>query len=108
MPGNLKITEKIKKQIKKVCDENSIGLKDIILFGSRARNEADKTSDYDILVITDKLPGIKEKMNITKQMRVRLSEYPVDIILKTEKEAEALKNNIGMVVREALKEGVRL
>lgn len=28
-------------------------IKDIILFGSRARGDADETSDYDILVILD-------------------------------------------------------
>jgi len=44
-------------------------VKNIILFGSRARGDFSKYSDYDFLIITEKTFNIKEKMEIAKTIR---------------------------------------
>ena len=50
----------------------------------------------------------REKMEISKKLRVNLAKFAVDIIIKSEEEAELLRNEIGTVVKEALREGVVL
>ncbi len=82
----------------------------IILFGSRARGDFYKQSDYDILIILKSTLSIKEKINLSTQIRRKLAACGIDadIIIKSKSEAAYYKNRIGNVVREALKEGVVL
>jgi len=105
----LKISE-IKAEILKCLAQMGITTKKIILFGSRARGNFSKASDYDFLVITEKTYPIKEKMAIAKEINTALASLliPADIIIKSAEETEALKQEIGTVVREALKEGVEI
>ncbi|MFH1258961.1 MAG: nucleotidyltransferase domain-containing protein [Elusimicrobiota bacterium] len=85
-----------------------VSVKQIMLFGSRAKGNYSKYSDYDFLVITKRLFPIKEKRRISKIIRENLSKFPVDIIIESEEEVKTLRNEIGTVVREAMKEGVVL
>jgi predicted nucleotidyltransferase len=100
----------IKERILKSLDEMGIMVKNIILFGSRARGDFSKYSDYDFLIITKKTSTIKEKMEICKKVNKALAKLliPSDIIIKSVEEVEYLKHQIGVVVREALKEGVEI
>ena len=100
--------EKIKRGIIKTLDEIGIKVNSIILFGSRAREKAAKYSDYDFLIITDKTFTVHEKIKISKKIRTHLSDFPIDVIIKSKSEIETVKNQIGTVAREALKEGVYL
>jgi hypothetical protein len=54
--------EKIKSQILMVLGEMGISVEKIILFGSRARGDFSRFSDYDILLIVDRTFTTKEKM----------------------------------------------
>ena len=80
----------------------------IILFGSRARGEATKLSDYDFLIITEKTFPIREKMRIAKAVRKALSELlvPSDVIINSEEEVEIKKDRIGCITRYAIEEGI--
>ncbi len=82
----------------------------IILFGSRAREEYTKFSDYDILLITDRTIEIQEKMNLSKKIREYLAKsgFDIDIIIKSDEEVQFLRDKPGSIVRNALKEGVAL
>ena len=82
----------------------------IILFGSRARGDFKGNSDYDLLIITKRTFSIKEKMEISKKANQTLAKLliPSDIIIKSGDEVEYFKNQIGTVVREALKEGIEI
>lgn len=100
--------ETVKELILKTLQEMGVSVNKIILFGSRARGSASKYSDYDFLIITEKTFTIKEKMGISKKLRTQLAEFAIDFVIKSEEEVMALKNQIGTVVREALKEGVVL
>jgi predicted nucleotidyltransferase len=82
----------------------------IILFGSRAREDFTKFSDYDILLITDKTFEIKEKMNLYKKIREYLTKagLDVDVIIKSDDEIQFFRDKPGSVVRNALKEGIAL
>jgi len=102
--------EILKEQILLTLNRIGVSLKEIILFGSRARGDFDKHSDYDILLITEKTFTIKGKMEIAEEIRDRLARLGIasDIIIKSEEEVEYFKTKIGSVVREALKEGIVL
>ncbi|MBU4373881.1 MAG: nucleotidyltransferase domain-containing protein [Euryarchaeota archaeon] len=100
--------KKIKELIVKTLAQSGIYVKKIILFGSRARGNFHKYSDYDILIITERTFTVKEKMELSERIRdnlVRLN-FPTDIIIKSEQEIAYYQDKIGSVVREALKEGV--
>lgn len=82
----------------------------IILFGSRAREDFTKFSDYDILLITDRTIEIREKMNLSKKIREYLAKagFDVDVIIKSDTEVQFLRDKPGSIVRDALKEGIAL
>lgn len=97
---------KIKEVILKTLEILGIGATQIILFGSRAKGNFNKYSDYDLLIVTEKTFSVREKMEIARKLRIALAEFAVDIIIKSEDEVKVQKDLIGTIVREALKEGV--
>jgi predicted nucleotidyltransferase len=97
---------KIKKIILKTLAQSGICVKRVILFGSRAKGNFNKYSDYDLLIATEKTFSVREKMEISRKLRIALAEFAVDIIIKSEDEVKVQKDLIGTIVREALKEGV--
>ena len=77
----------------------------IILFGSRARGEADEYSDYDLVVIkrTDRpfLDRLRDMVPYLRQIT-----RPVDILVYTPEEFERMgETGLGWIVRQ---EGVTL
>jgi len=100
----------IKEEIIKCLNEMGVKIKSIILFGSRARGQYTKYSDWDFLIIVKGNISLKEKRKIAKAIRERLADFyiPCDVIVKSENEIEYYKDFIGTVSREALKEGIPL
>ncbi len=103
-----KSIQNIKAEILKCLAERGVTVRNIILFGSRARGDFSKFSDYDFVIVIKETLTFKEKMEISKKIRTQLSKYALDVIIKSEQEVEVMKNQIGTVVREALKEGVQV
>jgi predicted nucleotidyltransferase len=97
---------KIQELIKQTF--NDLDYERIILFGSRARDDFSKGSDYDILVIVERTLSIEEKMRLSARLRKEFAQKGIDadIILKSHDEVEYYRNKIGSLVRTALKEGV--
>jgi len=83
----------------------------IVLFGSRARGEAGKDSDVDLLIITDDLLDIRARMAMEKKIRQELTaryKLPFDIILQNKSVAAEKKKLLGHIVYYAMKEGILL
>jgi len=76
----------------------------IVLFGSRARGEAGKWSDVDLLVV---LPEGTDKRKAAVAIRRALGDLPVckDIIVTTPDEIVRRGHVPGSVLRAALREG---
>ena len=110
MGKEIKEIEVIKQQVLEALDELGISPKKVILFGSMARGEATYDSDCDLLIITGEEYSGREKIKISERIRDRLARLhiPSDIIVSSEREVEYLKDRVGSVVREALREGVPL
>lgn len=82
----------------------------VILFGSRARKENNKNSDYDVLVVIDKVLTPEEKMPYRTQIRKSLLSYGIlsDILIQSEQEIDKKIHLTGHIVKTILAEGVVL
>ena len=80
----------------------------IILFGSRAKKTAKKSSDYDFLLVSQKFQKIEWEERSAKAYRLKRNiPAAMDIICLTPQEFEEKKKHIG-VVQEAAKEGIEI
>ena len=79
----------------------------IVLFGSAARGEAAEKSDLDLLVIKR---GVFHRRRLAQDIYVRLIgiPVPVDVLVFTPEDIDALKDSIGTIVPSALKEGIEI
>ncbi len=102
------MNDSIIDKIKSVVHSFLPGAK-ILLFGSYARGESGKGSDYDVLVITNETFPPIEKINwrskIHKQL-VHSLHAPFDVLLDSEEEVNRKKELLGHIIRSAMKEGV--
>ena len=80
----------------------------IYLFGSRARGDGKKDSDYDFLVISKHFKNYSfEKRSTEIYILKRKIPAAMDIICYTPEEFEKKKKQIG-IVQQAVKEGIEL
>lgn len=82
----------------------------VILFGSRARNDYNENSDYDLLIIFDENLSIKEMRKIQVEIRkiLALQGIDADVLVKTKNIVEEYQTKKGNVIYNALKEGITL
>ena len=83
---------------------------EIILFGSRARGDSSKNSDYDFMIIMKNNLIPRKKIKLSSLLRKKLAKKGIDadLVIKSKDEIYDYKTKIGSVVREALKEGIAL
>ena len=96
---NINILKKFKKELKE------IEISKLILFGSRARGDFEKDSDFDILIISKKFKGVKWN---ERSLNIYLSwkeKAPLEVLCYTPKEFEKGKKQVG-IIQEAVKEGI--
>lgn len=98
---NTEILKKIKSEARKIVP----GCR-VMLFGSRARGDYHKDSDYDILVICPKESEFKNKRNIAGQIRKALVKLGVlaDVLVHTENDVKIKRNFPGHVLHYAMQE----
>jgi predicted nucleotidyltransferase len=83
----------------------------VLLFGSRARGDYSKDSDFDVLVITAQNLSETKKKNFRikiHQALVNSLELPFDILLNSETEISIKRKLPGHVVRSAMNEAIEL
>ncbi len=83
---------------------------EVMLFGSRARDEADAESDYDILIITGKKLTAGDKILLRTKIRKELLGKGIrsDILIQNNEEIERKKRLPGHLIRNILKEAIIL
>jgi uncharacterized protein len=81
---------------------------EIILFGSRARNENQKDSDYDLLIIVEKQFDSSEKLKFQALIRkiLVMKNILADVIIQSKADIELKRNLPGHIIRSAMQEGV--
>ena len=93
--------------IREFFTRKKIKIEKIIIFGSRARGDFNKDSDWDFLVIADKEIAIKEKHRLIIQIKRKLAKLgiPNDIIIKSMGKFERMKRLPGNISHTANIEG---
>lgn len=88
--------------------KNKYDIKEAIFFGSRARGDNFKNSDFDIILVSADFEGIFFSKRIANMYEF-WDHYPLDIepLCYTPDEFEKKKKEIGIVSR-AVKEGISL
>lgn len=93
-------SSKIKEIVSKIA--NNFNPDKIILFGSYAKNNQDKGSDLDLLIIRDTtLPAYKRAIDI--RLSLIGTKVPIDILVYTNSEFEQEKNDKYSFLYSALK-----
>jgi len=103
-----KIRNKIKAIVTEECNLRDFNVLKFILFGSRARQDNNKESDWDFIVVLDKPVSWKDKMKLwlTINRRLAIIKADADIIFKSASEYEKDKKDLGKTTYYANKEGV--
>jgi predicted nucleotidyltransferase len=92
----------ISEQIRKLAQPR---VRQIILYGSRARGTARADSDYDLLVIEKDPVSVREEVRRLRRALVK-QDFPIDVWVMGEQEFEETKNVIGGLAFPAHKYGV--
>ncbi len=83
----------------------------IVLFGSHARGDQDRHSDYDLLIITPKTFTSQEKILWSSRLDraiVGAIKAPVDLLLNSEEEIRQKQELPGHIIRSVIREGIAL
>lgn len=93
-----------------VAQQHGVEVVQIYLFGSRARGEATRESDWDFYVIADgQLDRWRQKVIVTEAKRVLAGlRIPNDIILDSRRRFQRFRPYSGHLAHEVQKEGVRI
>ncbi|MBC7400058.1 MAG: nucleotidyltransferase domain-containing protein [Mucilaginibacter sp.] len=100
----------IYKSIRQIVELNLPGSR-TLLFGSRARGDDDRYSDYDLLIITPSTFPDKEKIywsTLLNHAIVKALQIPVDLLINSEEEVTEKQALPGHVVRTAIREGINI
>lgn len=101
----VKYSKKVEDLVQRVID--TVHPLRIILFGSAARLEAGPQSDIDLLVIMP--DGTHRRQTSQKLYRsIRGLGVPFDVVVATPTDLEAYKDDISLIYRQALREGVEV
>lgn len=105
MESNIEIPEIIKTTAKEYIADA-----EVMLFGSRARQDSTKDSDFDILIITNQDLSPKAKFPLKTIIRKILLKSGIrsDILIQSKKEVEKKKRLPGHIIRNILNEAVLL
>ncbi len=94
------------KLFKRVVNKE-LTIKQLLLFGSMAKNKTHKWSDIDLVVVS---PTFKHKKSFKRASRLYdywNLDYPVDFLCYTPKEFNKLKKQV-TIVREAVRTGIEI
>ncbi|MEO0156666.1 MAG: nucleotidyltransferase domain-containing protein [candidate division WOR-3 bacterium] len=102
-----KEVEIAKKVIIEESQKFGLEVKTIFLFGSRAKGNYTKDSDWDFYVVVDKDLDFSHKRKLNAQIRMKLAELkiPNDIIIQSESAVQERKDNVGYLAYYVLREG---
>jgi predicted nucleotidyltransferase len=103
------ITDKISDEIKAIA-RAYISDAEVMLFGSRAKNNHSSDSDYDILIVTGQKISVEQKTPIRTSIRKDLLIEGIrsDILIQSKTEIEKKKRLPGHFIRNILKDAILL
>jgi len=102
----LKAKTIIQEEIKRA----GLNLRQLLLFGSRARGKARPDSDWDFLIVVDRLPERSLRLRLETRIGVRLVQerLPADVLILSESQFDECKNDVGHIAYYAARESIVL
>ncbi len=96
--------------IQEEVEKAGLNLRQLLLFGSRAQGRARPDSDWDFLIIVDRLPERAIRIRLEARIGVRLVQerLPADVLILSESQFDERKNDVGHIAYYAAKESVVL
>jgi predicted nucleotidyltransferase len=82
----------------------------VMLFGSRARDEGNPDSDYDILIVTEALIPSERRIALRTKIRkdLLMKGYRADVLIQNRSDIERKRRLPGHIIRNILKEAIVL
>lgn len=105
MGGRKSIKEKLKIFKNKISKD--LPIRNMILFGSRVHGKTGRDVDIDLVIVSPKFKKLDFFQRGAKMYDYWDLRYPVDFLCYTPEEFNKLKKQI-TIVREAVKEGIRI
>jgi predicted nucleotidyltransferase len=104
------VEEAIGEVIRAEAQSEGLSVSRIILFGSRARGDADEKSDWDVLVVIPRNLDRQQRLALFVRLSRALAQrlIPCDLLIRTEDEVTRESGQVGTTVRTALEEGIVL
>jgi uncharacterized protein len=83
---------------------------DVLLFGSRAKNEASLDSDFDVLVVTSMDLSPKQKLPLKTTIRKDLLKEGIrsDILIQSKRDVKKKRKLPGHIIKNILNEAILL
>jgi len=96
--------------IRSEATDAGVTVEKIVLFGSRARGDADAQSDWDVLVVLRNSISHPERIALSTRLNRALARrlIPCDLLIRSSQEVQKQAHQIGSIVRTALAEGISL
>lgn len=96
--------------IQEEVEKAGLNLRQLLLFGSRAQGRARPDSDWDFLIIVDRLPKRALRLHLEARIGVRLVQerLPADVLILSESQFDECKNDVGHIAYYAAKESIVL
>lgn len=96
--------------IRKSFSLKNINIENIIFFGSRARGDNKRDSDWDFLVVVDKELNFREKSRIIIEIKRSLARLgiPNDLLVQSRDKFNFMKSQPGNISYAANIEGISL
>lgn len=98
---NLSIVKNYFKKLKKINAER------VIFFGSRAKGNFHKDSDFDLIVVSKKFENLRQGNRVLLSYRLWKNNFALELLCYTPKEFNDRKDGLN-IVSEALKTGIEL
>jgi len=95
--------EKVEEAIRKIIEVARPSK--LILFGSYVKNKTDINSDVDFLIVTGNEIENTRKESVRIRRALRGIRMPMDILVVPERKWMELKDEPGLIYKEALKNG---
>jgi predicted nucleotidyltransferase len=95
--------EKVEEAVRRLVEAGRP--RKLILFGSYVHGETDRDSDLDVLVVTEDEVENTRKESARLRRLLRGLRLGVDLLVVREADFNRLKDRIGLIYREAVRDG---
>ncbi len=103
----MEVQDWIRQVVLEEAQQSGLRVLRILLFGSRARGDQRKESDWDIYVVVDRGLSFPERQNLASRIRWALAQQDIDsdVIIRDERTAKEREANPGYLTYYVMREG---